>query len=298
MRWGSLLVAMLAATSAGAKPATAPATIALTFDDLPAHGPLPPGDDRLAIAQRIIAALREAHAPAYGFLNGGFGVDDPRSPEVLRAWQAAGLPLGNHTWSHLNLEAATAPAFLAEVDRNDPLLTQPGGQRWFRYPFLSEGSDPAKRDAVRAGLRQRGYRVAAVTMSFGDYAWNDAYARCTAKGDAAAITGLEASFLESARTEALRARSMAQAAEGRDVPYVLLMHLGAFDARMLPRLLKLYRDLSFRFGTLAAAERDPFYAAATDLRRPGPSPTLEAALRAKNLPVPPSAPMPGAEVCR
>jgi hypothetical protein len=135
-------------------------------------------------------------------------------------------------------------------------------------------------------------------MSFGDYAWNDAYARCIAEHDWTAIAGLKDSFLGSARAEALRSRTMARASQGRDVPYVLLMHLGAFDARVLPRLLQLYRDLGFRFTTLDAAERDPFYAAATDLSRPGPSPTLEAAARAKGVPVPPSAPMPDAEVCR
>jgi hypothetical protein len=108
-------------------------------------------------------------------------------------------------------------------------------------------------------------------MSFGDFLWNDAYARCVAKGDAAAIAGLERSFLAAAQLEADRVKARAQARMGRDVPHVLLMHLGAFDARMLPRLLTLYEQRGFGFTTLAAAEADPFYAAATDLSLPGPS---------------------------
>jgi hypothetical protein len=31
---------------------------------------------------------------------------------------------------------------------------------------------------------------------------------------------------------------MSEQLYNRDIPYVLLMHIGAFDARMLPRLLK------------------------------------------------------------
>src|SRR5258707_7859492 len=44
--------------------------IAITFDDLPAHGPLPPGETRLEVASKIIAALHNAHVPPiYGFVN-------------------------------------------------------------------------------------------------------------------------------------------------------------------------------------------------------------------------------------
>lgn len=287
-------------SNARTKPAPGPA-IALTFDDMPTHGPLPIGESRLEIVQRIIAALKAHHVAApHGFLNGGFGIDDPQSPAVLAAWRAAGYPIGNHTWSHLNLDATSAPAYLGEIARNEPLLTQLMGTRdwrWFRYPFLGEGSDPAKREAVRAGLRAGGYRVAAVTMSFGDYAWNDAYSRCKAKGNQAAITELEQSFLAAARAQALRSRTIAQSTVGRDIPYVLLMHLGAFDARMLPRLLDLYQELGFSFTSLPQAEADPFYASARDLTLPGPSPTLEAAANAKGVPLPPSAPLPGPEIC-
>ena len=76
--------------------------IALTYDDLPAHGPLPIGDDRLRIAQRIIAALKAERAPAFGFYNGGFA-SDATAPQVVAAWRRAGLPIGNHSWSHGNL---------------------------------------------------------------------------------------------------------------------------------------------------------------------------------------------------
>ncbi len=46
---------------------------------------------------------------------------------------------------------------------------------------------------------------------------------------------------------------------GRDVKYVLLMHLGAFDAKMLPELLAMYRGKGFTFVSLPEAESDPAY---------------------------------------
>jgi lysophospholipase L1-like esterase/peptidoglycan/xylan/chitin deacetylase (PgdA/CDA1 family) len=252
--------------------------IALTFDDIPAHGPLPPGETRVGVIRAIAAALAEAKAPAFGFLNAGFGLDDPAgAARATAAWRAAGLPLGNHTYAHVNLDQVGAPAFAAEVARNEAPLAAAAGAtdwHWFRYPFLSEGGTPAVRDAARADLKARGYRAAAVTMSFDDFKWNPPYAACAARRDARAVAQLEAGFLADARAAALTARARARAQLGRDVPYVLLMHVGAFDAHMLPRLLVLYRTLGFRFVTLAEAEADPYYAAAIDLARPGPTPSL------------------------
>ncbi len=252
--------------------------IAITFDDIPAHGPLPPGQTRVDVIRAITAALAAAHAPAFGFLNAGFGRDAPTdAAHAIAAWRAAGLPLGNHSYSHSDLAKVGATAFVADVVRNEAPLARVAKAtdwHWFRYPFLSEGKDPADRDAVRAALKARGYRVAAVTMSFGDYAWNPPYAACAAKRDPASIATLETGFLAAARTAALASRARASAQLGRDIPYVLLMHVGAFDARMLPRLLSLYTSMGFRFVTLAEAEADPYYAAATDLARPSSSPSL------------------------
>ncbi|MEG3165448.1 GDSL-type esterase/lipase family protein [Sphingomonas sp. PB2P19] len=276
-RGGTPVIGASARVPVVPQPDTRPA-IALTFDDIPAHGPLAPGQSRTDVIRGIASALAAAKAPAFGFLNAGFGLDTPDdSARAIAAWRAAGLPLGNHTYAHGNLDATGAAGFAAEVTRNEaPLAAAAKGTdwHWFRYPFLSEGSTPAVREAVRATLKARGYRVAAVTMSFNDFNWNPVYAACAAKRDTAAITRLETSFLSAARTAAEATRARAKTQLGRDIPYVLLMHVGSFDAHMMPRLLDLYRSMGFRFVTLADAESDPYYAAATDLSRPGPTPSL------------------------
>ncbi len=96
--------------------------------------------------------------------------------------------------------------------------------RWLRYPFLSEGDTPEKRLAVRAWLATNHYKIASVTMSFADYAYNEPYARCAAKGDRAAIAELEKRYLDGAAAVADRARAMSKTLYGKDIPYVLLMH--------------------------------------------------------------------------
>jgi hypothetical protein len=56
------------------------------------------------------------------------------------------------------------------------------------------------------------------------------------------------------------------------------MHIGAFDAEMLPPLLALYRSRGFQFLTLQEAERDPLYVTDTDLNLPPGANTLERAM--------------------
>ena len=277
--------------------------IAFTWDDLPAHATLPPGVTWTQVAADILKASADAKAPAFGFMNGFHTEREPASTPALKMWRDAGQPLGNHAWSHMNLNTATPEQFEADVARNEPMLEQLMGKEdwhWLRYPYLSEGDTPEKRLAVRAWLAANHYKIASVTMSFHDYAFNEPYARCMAKGDTAAVADLERRYMEGAAILADRARAMSLTLYGHDIPYVLLMHAGAFDARMAPRLFKLYQDRGFGFTTLEAAEKHPFYRTDVDPSLPPEPTTLENAMRAKGLPVKPD-PMSDAElaaICR
>jgi lysophospholipase L1-like esterase len=264
--------------------------IAFTFDDLPAHGPLPPGETRMEAAAKILTALKDAHMPpTYGFVNGLRVEEQPADEAVLRAWRAAGNPLGNHSWSHMNLNEHSLQEFEQDVARNEPILQKLMPEedwRWFRFPYLAEGATPGARSGFREFLQARGYKIAAVTMSFGDYLWNEPYARCASKGDSPAIAMLEKSYLAAADETIGYDRSMSHTLYGRDIPYVLLMHVGAFDAEMLPRLLELYRARGFEFVTLPEAEGDGFYRTSVDLQLPPGPDSLEGAMSARHLALP------------
>lgn len=243
--------------------------LAVTVDDLPSTGPLPKGMTRLGIATSMLQTLKQDNMPpVYGMVNGVRVQDDPKTMEVLKAWRAAGEPLGSHTWSHPALNDISVTDFTREIEKNEALLSSlMDGQdwHWFRYPFLWEGDTLEKRHAVRAYLQSHGYRVAQVTMDFEDYLWNEPYARCVAHHDEHMIAWLETSYLETAAEYARVYRAMAKTLFGREIPYVLLLHIGAFSAHMLPRLLTQYRSEGFRFVSLETAEADLAYAEDPDL---------------------------------
>jgi peptidoglycan/xylan/chitin deacetylase (PgdA/CDA1 family) len=243
--------------------------VALTFDDLPIHSALPPGTTRSDIAGSIVAALRSAKAPpVYGFVNAKGLQDAPETAEFLQIWRAAGHPLGNHTFSHMDLHKNTVEAFEQDVLAGEPPLRAAMGEedwRWFRYPYLREGETLEKRKAVAAFLKDRGYRVAEVTLSFDDYAYNDPYARCLARRDSGGVEWLKESYLTRAAASLAEGQRAAREIYGRDIAHVMLLHVGAFQMVMLPRLLDLLQEKGFTLVTLPEAQADPAYAADSDV---------------------------------
>jgi peptidoglycan/xylan/chitin deacetylase (PgdA/CDA1 family) len=244
----------------------APIRVAITVDDLPVHGPLPEGTTRLEIHRALLAAFAAHQVPAvHGFVIAGRAGDDPALLDALNAWVEAGHPVGNHTYSHPAMEEIGVDGFLQDIDANEKTLRSlmngrpEADWKWFRYPFLKQGIDRESTSRVRAHLERSGYRVAEVTLDFYDWAWNAPYARCHAQGNEAAIEALRESYLSNATVWLRWVDAAARQAFGRPIPHVLLLHAGAFDARMIDELLALYARLGVEWIRIEDALRDPVY---------------------------------------
>ncbi len=123
-------------------------------------------------------------------------------------------------------------------------------------------------------------------MDFEDYLWNAPYARCMEKQDDASIGKLHDSYLSVAEQYYRVFRQLSSTLYGRDVKYVLLMHVGAFDAKMLPELLALYRSKGVSFISLPSAMSDPAYRDDPDIGDPTGGAFLELMVEKKKLPFP------------
>ena len=113
--------------------------VAVTFDD----GPSP------IYTPQILRILAAARAPASFEI---IGLHGGAYPGILRAENADGMSLVNHTWTHIDLGPLPAWRWPAEVDRTSTLLRGVTGHpvRCLRPPYgLSDR-------AVDAQLRSRG----------------------------------------------------------------------------------------------------------------------------------------------
>jgi peptidoglycan/xylan/chitin deacetylase (PgdA/CDA1 family) len=261
--------------------------MAITVDDLPAHGAVPKGMTRTGIAQSYLQTLK-AHkvVEAYGFTNSSKITREPGSEAVLDLWRAAGYPLGNHTYSHMNLARATSlDAWIADLEAGEPeVAKRMPGKAWkiLRYPNLvATASDPTWHDGVMTYLKAHGYKIAEVTVSFDDWAYTEAYARCTVTGDQAAIAAMQAQYLKQVDDGIVRMKALSTRVYGRVIPQVLLTHIGGFAALMLPQVMDKLDAAGAHYVTLSKAQSDKAYKAPDPLA--GNNTMMERSAKAKGI---------------
>lgn len=237
--------------------------MAITVDDLPAHGTLPPNVTRMDVVNNMLRVFEKHHITGvYGFINADKIEKNRNNMAVLSAWIAHGQLLGNHTFSHLDLTKVSAGAYLTDIQKNEPYLIslmKNKRYQYFRYPFLAEGNTQEKRDAVRRYLFSHQYKIAEVTTDFFDYEWNDPYARCLRQHDTVSIQWLKTSYLEQAINALQVSHQLSELLFHRDIKNILLIHIGAFDATMLDSLLTAYEKQGVKFISLDGALQDNVY---------------------------------------
>ncbi|RYG12488.1 MAG: polysaccharide deacetylase, partial [Caulobacteraceae bacterium] len=192
---------------------------------------------------------------------------------VLNAWLDAGLDLGNHTFSHLNVHRTTAEAWLADTDRGATItrsVLEARGRRlhWFRHPYLFTGETPEKKAAMAEGLAQRGYDVAPVTIDNNDWMFAAVYRQAEAAGDEALKARIGEAYVAHMTTvlEHFEPYS-AELTGGREPAQVLLLHANSLNRDWYPQVHALYLARGYRFVTLEEALADPIYAHADTYTR-------------------------------
>jgi peptidoglycan/xylan/chitin deacetylase (PgdA/CDA1 family) len=272
-----LLFAALAASlapSVATTPPAAPRAVAVTFDDLPGPGAGLLSNDVSALREntrKLLAAFRDAKVPVVGFVNEGKLFVEGETPataeqraNVLRLWVEAGHELGNHTYSHRDLNTQPLDWFEQDVVRGEPvtrrLLAEKGRRlRYFRHPFLHVGLDLDKRRAFETFLAGRGYEVAPVTIDNDEYIYASAYADARRRGDAAMATRLAEDYLRYMESVFSFIEGVSRDLLGREVPQVLLLHANALNADRFPHLAAIMKARGYRFVTLEEALRDEAY---------------------------------------
>ena len=243
--------------------ALADTKMAITIDDLPVHGEITPGTTRTEIAKSMIAVLkRHGVSEAYGFINGLSIDNEQENLNVLSTWVDAGFPLGNHTFSHVDLAKMSAKDFITDLEKNEPILkqySQAMDYHFFRFPYLSEGDTLDKRNQIRKYFNKKRYKVAEVTVDFQDYEWNDPYVRCEKSGNRDQINWLKQSYVDQALDRLNFARVLGNNIYGRDINQVLLLHIGQFDSIMLDDVLTAYENKGVTFVSLSEALSDQAY---------------------------------------
>lgn len=250
--------------SADAAGGTAAATaLAITIDDLPWVGPLPPGTSRAEGTRRILDALAAHNAQATGFVNcGRVSAGAP----ILRMWQDGGHELGNHTSEHLDLNQAEPSVWVDDAAECDARLRDLTGEQslTFRYPYLHRGHTVTRYNAGREALSALGSEIAPVSINTADWVIDDAYVAALAVGDEEHAAAIAEAYVDHISRAAAHYREVAEERTGGDVAHILLLHANALLADRLEAVLDRLSGEGYRFVTLEAALRDSVYALPDD----------------------------------
>ena len=241
-------------------------TVAVTVDDLPWARGDAFAEPRLAeLTARLVGQLEAAGIPAVGFVNEGKLERAPTRTALLERWTAAGLELGNHTYSHRSFYTTPRDTFQADVLRGEPvtrrLMAARGMRlRYFRHPFLNTGPDLATREAFERFLDERGYQVAPVTVDNSDYLYALAYDRAVTRGDSAAMKRIGEEYVRAMDASFAYYEDLSRRLLGREPAQILLLHANELNAEYMDEVAAMMRRRGYRFATLEAALRDPAYA--------------------------------------
>lgn len=245
--------------------------VAITIDDLPENGFLPLGHSRQQIANKVLSVLKKHHLNGiYGFLNAKHLEFNPEEYDVLDSWRQSGNFLGNHGYSHLDLAKTSSDEYIADIKKNEPVLTEfmvNQNFHYYRYPFLAEGETKEKRDVVRNYLEHNDYQIAQVTVDYFEYEWNAPYVRCKNQNNQKALNWLKENYLTQAENALTIASSLSQMLYKRDIKHILLIHINAFTAEMLDKLLTSYEQHGVKFISLEDALSDKAYTFNPDIAR-------------------------------
>lgn len=282
---GAVLLVALAVVPVGWLPVVAQTppvrSMALTFDDLPyvAVDSVDAVHDADRVATEIVRVLHRHHAPAVGFVNevglAGPGETDARVA-VLKRWADAGVVLGNHTYSHADLNVLTVEEYERDIVRGEAATRRLMEPRrpyplYFRHPFTHTGDTAEKKLTVEGMLAARGYTVAPFTIENSDFVFNRPYARARRSGDEATRRKLSQAYLDFTAAQTAFMETMAAQLFGHAIPQTLLIHANDITADNLDTMLTWFEGRGYRFITLSQAMADDAYRTPDVVTKAGPT---------------------------
>lgn len=220
--------------------------VAITIDDLPFVG-----EYRNFHLKMIIDTMQAQQVPATGFIIASEVRND--NWETLQKFRDAGFGLGNHTFSHANLNKLKVKEYIHEIKEADsillPVLTEP---KYFRYPYLAMSSG-SKKNKILCYLAKKNYHVAPITIDSKDFVFNQRLLAVPEIDRRTYLAELKSFYLDFIWQQTLKAEEHTQYHHNPEQAQILLIHANLLNAYVLPDLINLYKRNGYTFVTLEDA---------------------------------------------
>ncbi len=242
--------------------------IAVTIDDLPVVSTRGDLKNRQEITKKLLAHIIKAKVPAIGFVNENKLYKNDKRDEaqidLLRSWLDAGLELGNHTFSHVNiadvsLEKYEADILKGEIITKELLAAKSMKMRYFRHPYLWTGLSLETKNDLGAFLSEHNYTIAPVTMDNADYIFSRAYDNAFDKGDKKLMKQIGAAYIPYMNAKMDYWERQSVRLFGREIKQTLLIHANFINSDYFDDIAKMLKKRNYQFITLENALTDEAY---------------------------------------
>ncbi len=198
--------------------------VAFTFDDVPFEST--PHYESNQRTEELIRKLSKLGLPsAIIFANPCKGKDEDSALQQLMKYREAGHLIGNHTCDHPRFDDVGLEDFSANIMRADLLLSPLFvGQKFFRFPYLNEGSEIGARNKMRDWLKQNSYRNGMVSADNEDQFFSARVNQAKRQGKKIDYEKVKNLFIEHVVTSLECDDQLAVKTLGRSPKHVILLH--------------------------------------------------------------------------
>ncbi len=245
-------------------------SLAFSFDD----GVNPAlNTQAIAINQAILSTLQasQLHAILFPAIS---KTGDYAGLKLVADWGKQGHLIGNHTYSHHSLNAASVSLeqFIEDTRKAETLLKPlPGWTARLRFPYLKEGDTTQKRDGMRQWLQQQHYQSGAVSIDASDWFYNLKYLQLLKQQDSDKLQQLKQLYIQHLLDRAEYYDQLALKTLRRSPQHVLLLHTNAINAAFLPDVINAFKQQHWQLIDAKTAFNDPLYHMQSDTLPAGES---------------------------
>lgn len=209
--------------------------------------------------KKILATLRKSNLKIILFAQGE-QIDNPQGDALLKRWNDAGHIIGNHTYSHLNINNISEKEYEQDTLKNEKLLQAYSNfKKIFRFPYLKEGNTLAKRDEFRKFLHDYNYQNGSVTIDASDWYISERLEKRLSQDPSAYLPPYKDYYLQHIWNRAQYYDGLAQEVLGRSPDHILLLHHNLLNSLFLGDIIQMFIDKGWKVINADQAFQDPVF---------------------------------------
>ncbi|MCF8240656.1 MAG: polysaccharide deacetylase family protein [Melioribacteraceae bacterium] len=256
--------------------------IAVTFDDLPfQHSRAYSSEELVGFSRQLINNINMSSIQAVGFVNEDKLYNeeeiDTLKLSILKMWLDAGLELGNHTFSHMNINSVDFEDYKNDIIKGAKITKALAEERnmkyeYFRHPYLRSGETETVMLALKEFLKENNYKTAPVTIDNSEWIFAGAFNKAFKSNDTELMAKLGSDYVEYMIRKIEYYEDQSQKLFGRNIKHVLLVHANLLNAKYFDNLAAAVKNKGYEFISLDEALTDEAYQSENNfVGRYGPS---------------------------